>query len=1164
MNKPWDPGICELSEERLQTIIQSTPGDFGIYLLEPGSMKALYLSAGMPQITGISLEDRAAVPDGNLLNVVFESDRPYLLRLMESARQGITGGGCYYRVHNKETGYVWLHMKARLIGLYHNVPAMLGVVVNSTLEAQSQAGLIAHFNSIVAVIDLKTDEILFANDAAEDLWKTGMPYSGGPCWAFASGRSSRCEWCPLHRLENRDTLEEDVHDTVHERWFRVNGERMDWYGREAAALFLTDITAHHQAYQQLQADNRVLQETIDGIPAGIAVYEKKNGLIRRIGVNRYLCQIKGMTREQLIAEDFAGIFVRVMPEFMPMVKDDLVHVFRDGRSDAVYQTRNIQTGESVWIHRRGTAVLQEDGSQLGFFSYHDITAEKRTEEELRMNRQIYQLAARGADLAVWEYDIASRTLTSLIRNRHSHDSANAVRVFTDVPESVLGKYKPSEHAAILEMYRKIVEGAPLVTGEFWQLPRDGMPPVCEKITYSVFYDEIGRPVKAYGIGQDVTAAKIAERKYEGIYQDMLKMNPNAIGSFRLNVSQGTVSDLETSQEYYKPMIRSRSFDQLAENMAGRIASDREREAFAGTFSRENMMAVFLNGSNRLEATARGYVTEDTIHWLTLYVHMTQNPATQDIEAVCCIIDCDETKLGEQIIGTLTEGEYDFLAVANPKTGRFEYFSVPDNGSYRLVSANSRYQDVLRMSFGSADPGDLKGYEKAGSLERVISQLELRQNYSFVVRQNGAEGIRKKYSYCWLGDTREKILVTRSDVTDIVREEQERARQLQKAVDQAREADRLKTEFLGNVSHDMRTPMNGVIGYTELALKSSDPQEMREYLEKIRLSGETLLMLINDTLDLSRMETGRISMHAEPLLLSSLVQSDITILEPTLQARNIHLTLDAERSETPVLSDSLCLKKIAINILSNAVKFTPEGGSIQVVCRQHPLADGSIDAVLTVQDSGCGISKSFLPRVFEPFAQERLAGSAGIGGSGLGLAIVKRLVEKLGGTVRVDSELGKGTRVEVNIRFQPALQGVPAEEAEPENPHAGLAGRRVLLVEDNRVNMEIARKLLSVKGVIVDCAKDGAEGVQKFSAAPVNTYDAVLMDIRMPVMDGYEAARQIRALKRRDADTAIIAMTADAYQSDVEKAKAAGMNAHLPKPIEPQRLYDTLEQYCRKR
>ena len=163
---------------------------------------------------------------------------------------------------------------------------MLGIVVNSTLEAQSQAGLMTHFNSIVAVVDLRNDEILFANDAAEELWKTGTKYGGGPCWAFASGRGGRCEWCPLHDLKGRDTLQEDVHDTVHDRWFRADVVRMDWYGREAAALFLTDITARQHAYQQLQADNRVLQETIDGIPAGIAVYEKKNGLIRRIGINR--------------------------------------------------------------------------------------------------------------------------------------------------------------------------------------------------------------------------------------------------------------------------------------------------------------------------------------------------------------------------------------------------------------------------------------------------------------------------------------------------------------------------------------------------------------------------------------------------------------------------------------------------------------------------------------------------------------------------------------------------------------------------------------------------------------------------------------------------------------------------------------------------------------
>lgn len=371
----------------------------------------------------------------------------------------------------------------------------------------------------------------------------------------------------------------------------------------------------------------------------------------------------------------------------------------------------------------------------------------------------------------------------------------------------------------------------------------------------------------------------------------------------------------------------------------------------------------------------------------------------------------------------------------------------------------------------------------------------------------------------------------------------------------------KDKFFSDISHDMRTPLNAVIGFSALARKQDLSVEQKDaYLAKIQDAGKLLLDLINDTLTVSKAGSGKLFLHLQPVATSQLTSS---ILEPIRAlAEEKHITLILEEKYRPriILADWLNLHKIYMNLLNNAVKFTPEGGHIRVT-----LSDTEAGAlVVKIQDDGIGISQEFLPHLFEPFAQEQRKGYEGVG-TGLGLAIVKQLVDLMQGTIKVESRQDKGTIFTVQLPFKEvSLPATTPPVSRVQENLSVLQGKKILLCEDNTINREIAVTLLKRQGMVTVEAVNGQEGINKFTASAVGEYAAILMDLRMPTLDGYEAANAIRDLPRADAQSIpIIAMTADVFASDVDRCRAAGMNSHVGKPIEPGLLYHTLAQLIKK-
>ena len=382
-----------------------------------------------------------------------------------------------------------------------------------------------------------------------------------------------------------------------------------------------------------------------------------------------------------------------------------------------------------------------------------------------------------------------------------------------------------------------------------------------------------------------------------------------------------------------------------------------------------------------------------------------------------------------------------------------------------------------------------------------------------------------------------------------------------------EASLAKSQFLFNMSHDIRTPMNAIIGYTNLARKEPSLEKVHEYLGKIDSSGKHLLTLINDILEMSRIENGVTELEYAPADLCFLFEEIGDLFAEQMKQKDLDFSVhDSQVQNRLVWCDTKNLNRVLLNVVSNAYKFTPAGGKITATLYESGSGDDGYGSYeFRVQDSGIGMSREFVDKMFTAFERERTSTDSGVEGTGLGLAITKRLVDLMGGTIEVLTSPGSGTQIIIRLKLKLATEEDLQKDSSPEDEEeVDFTGKRLLVVEDNAINMEIACMILIQQGFQVDTAENGKVALDMVSSSPPGTYDAILMDIQMPIMDGYAATRAIRALDNKElADIPILAMTANAFQEDVQAAKEAGMQAHVAKPVDVTVLIKELKTVLKK-
>ena len=400
-----------------------------------------------------------------------------------------------------------------------------------------------------------------------------------------------------------------------------------------------------------------------------------------------------------------------------------------------------------------------------------------------------------------------------------------------------------------------------------------------------------------------------------------------------------------------------------------------------------------------------------------------------------------------------------------------------------------------------------------------------------------------------------------DITETMVTRKKQEQSIMELLERVRRANSAKSEFLSHMSHDLRTPINGILGMLTILEKSQDdPELQRQCRKKIRVSTEHLLSLVNDVLQVSKLESGSPTDVAEPYDLHDTLEDCISILSPLAEERRISLVMDqASLQHTKIIGNPLHLRQILMNVIDNALKYNRPHGSVLIQVKETACQGQNANYLFIVEDTGIGIGEDFKEHIFEPFTQEHQNARTHYNGVGLGMSIVKKLVDQHKGTVEIDSQIGKGSvvRITLPLRINEAWNEQPMTEEQ--NVSGSIAGMRVLLVEDNEINCEIVQYILQDAGAKVVTAGNGKIAVDVFASSDPGTFDCILMDLMMPVMSGYEAARMIRSLNRPDAQVPIIALSANAFDEDIALSKDAGMNEHLAKPVDIRKMFKVMNR-----
>ena len=699
-------------------------------------------------------------------------------------------------------------------------------------------------------------------------------------------------------------------------------------------------------------------------------------------------------------------------------------------------------------------------------------------------------------------------------------------------------------------------------------------------------------VMSYGILQDETEVEEArealtksQQKYEqaikselAVYRDslqsMLSANPNALCAFQFNFTKNECSAVKGTSSFSEQTLQSKTVDGLIRNIAAIAATKQDKDLLIQTFDIKHILDSFDKGITNISLEYRRRNEKGNIIWVKTYLSLLRNPETKDVTGVIYSLDITQDKIRKDVFKIITNEEYDYVALLYEDTQEIEFLNMSDkiNSTFHdKLSLHTRFDfEKIRQFTANSwiDEADRDLYLRKSPVEEVKKELDSLGHCEINVRGhyvNKPGMMCRKIQHYYLDNEKDVILIVQSDVTEIFLRQQEEVERETILKKKALAANEAKSKFLSQMSHDIRTPLNGIIGMTRIAHEQDNGPKTNDCLNKIETSSKFLLGLINDVLDVAKIESGEVKLHISPYQPREFFDYLNSVIKPLCEAKHQTFVIGGNANDDyyPLL-DKLRVNQIVFNLLSNAVKYTPEGGKVEYILNEEIKGDKMIMTVI-IKDNGIGMSKEFQKKLFKSFMQENRSKDVGTinNSTGLGLSIVKSLLDLMGGTISVESEIDKGSTFTMvtPVGYVSKKDYLTLNETLIGNSKKNLAGKHVLVFEDNYLNQEVTKAILEDASIVVDVAGDGQKGVTMFAESSVGYYAAVLMDLRMPVMDGYEAARKIRAMDRIDAVTVpIIAMTADAYDTDIQKCLSCGMDAHVAKPIEPDKLFEALAQF----
>lgn len=779
-------------------------------------------------------------------------------------------------------------------------------------------------------------------------------------------------------------------------------------------------------------------------------------------------------------------------------------------------------------------------------------SEAETQERVKLRNAAVDAAVEQTGIIFWTLDLQDkRLLYSDVQKKYSVDeikenSDGSVKI--EVYRRIEW-FHPSDRQKISSYFEKIWAGKEAVPIEVRIREKFTKQYRWVKITHTYLMDENGCPDKAVGSAMDITDRKHLEDEFNEQMSFRNIVNQNIDGYCRLNLSKNLLGPGHTPYHELNEAFDKGSVDDFFQTLYPFIPDREQRNAYEEMFCCENMIECFLEGETHLKLQHKSTVDPDKTEWIETNVNIMKNPVNGDIEALLYVFNIDEEKTMKLLVDRVVNTEYDYLATVDLRHDIYHMYSSSENAT----SIPTRYGIFTEIRDGHAaelvSEGTREEYLRQLDCEFIKMRLQQEEQYSFTFETVEADGsIRSRKLQLFYGDKNSEIIcLARRDVTDILIEEQKKAEVLRGALEAAKQANTAKSDFLSRMSHEIRTPMNAIIGMTAIAAQSiGDDKQVADCLSKIGISSRFLLTLINDILDMSRIESGKVLLKNEKIPFEEFVNGINSICHTQSQAKNVdYENIVDMRMDDYYIGDAMKLQQILINILSNAIKFTPEGGQVLFKIREKQRAKDYAIMEFVISDTGCGMSEEFLPKLYDAFSQEHFGSTSVYGGTGLGMAICKSFIDLMDGHISVRSMLGIGTEFVVDVKL-----GVTNESrlkrASGQRYH--FSNLTALVVDDEVSVCEQSVSILKEIGVNAGWVSSGLEAVElvqrKWEAHQF--YDLILLDWKMPELDGIETARRIRKIV--GPDVTIIIITAYDWAAIEQEAKIAGVNLLVSKPL----------------
>ncbi len=903
----------------------------------------------------------------------------------------------------------------------------------------------------------------------------------------------------------------------------------------------------------------------EGVSAGILGCFNEDGFPLYVVDDNFVRILGYSNKKELLLDMNNQITNIVYRDDLPRVEEYLKSCTELGEKyELTYRVRK-KNGRFIWIKDNGKVVKVQDKIALVGVC-HDVTENIENKQKLKDTENRFKLAINGAKMLVWEYDVKNKCA----RYPQGTEIGEIGRevILYDYPDRLFnnGTVIEEQIEEFKEFYNRVNFGEEKeLVGTFWMLNSVSNIKRCVEISYSVVRDEAGNAITAYGMSRDITEQKFTEKRFREELAFRNKMGDNIISTSCVNLTLGLLENLRYGESYVKDEKIITTID-YRERLMFFLEECEMTDEQAQKLSVENLLNLFEKGITEVREEYQAKLNDGNRIWVCVDVNLLKSPKTGNILAFFYNKDITKEKMSAIISENVLSQNYLEVGVIDAVHDTYTRF-------YSLATNISQFNNSFAFEKGMeifcekrVTDGDRKRVKKYMTLDYINSAIKKNGIVEFQflgLDRNGNEEYNSMVIKPLFNDRNDILLSTRSNVDVIVREGQKKEKKLKKAIDEAKKANEAKTDFFASISHDMRTPMNAIIGMSALGADECKDEIIRKYFSNIDASAHFLLGLINDALDSSQIEKNVLTLKYEPYSIEEFKHYVDSVVRSLCEAKKIEFNMSVDKAAARCIStDKLRFNQIFFNLLSNAVKFTPEQGKIDFNVEVLGRKDGVVALRFIVKDTGIGMSKDFQKKMFKQFEREKTPDSANISGTGLGLFITKYVVELMGGTISVNSEVGEGSEFVVELALQEVeLEGISALETgkiTEDECDKILKGKRVLLCEDNSMNSQIAVRLLEKKGVMVECAENGEIGLDKFNISDEGYYDAILMDIRMPVLDGLEATKFIRNLERLDSKRVpIIAMSANTAKRDIEDAINAGMTTHIGKPFDVDELYRIL-------